>query len=274
MSDTSPYGTHAPGFLVRQTLALSSRMPDSWLGRRLAFALRWMSVKALRGAPVDLETLGARMRLYPYNNVCEKRVAFTPQYFDARERELLAARIGENFAFIDVGANVGAYALFVAARAGSGARILAVEPQPEIFERLTANIRLNPFGTIKAVACALADKAGDVTLFLDPKNKGESSVKIIGSSHVTSVRVPAMTLLGLLEDEGFKHVDAIKLDVEGAEDLILAPFLRDAPDALLPRLFIIENGHGRWQADLPALLKQRGFSLIETTRLNLLYERA
>ena len=52
--------------------------------------------------------------------------------------------------------------------AGPTARILAVEPQPEIFDRLTYNIRLNPFGTIKAVDCAVADKPGELTLFLDP----------------------------------------------------------------------------------------------------------
>lgn len=248
-------------------------MPASWLGKRLAFVLRWVAVKALDGKPIDLETLGARMRLYPYNNVCEKRVAFTPQYFDPRERELLAARIGERFVFIDVGANVGAYSLFVAAKAGASARILAIEPQPAVFERLITNIRLNPFGTIKAMSCALADKVGEVTLFLDTRNQGESSVKIIGSSHATALRVPATTLLAVIESEGFDHVDAIKLDVEGAEDLILEPFLRTAPNALLPRLIIIEDGTARWQADLPALLAERGFRLSEKTRLNLVFER-
>ncbi len=276
MSEPAPFGAHAPGPFLRALIRATHAMSDSWAGRRGAYALRWLAVKALRGRALDLEALGARMRLYPYNNVCEKRVAFTPQYFDAREREVLALAIAEardGFAFIDVGANVGAYALFVAARAGARARVLAVEPQPDIFERLTANIRLNPFGTVKAVDCALADKTGEVTLFLDPRNKGESSVKIIGSSQATAVRVPATTLLDLMRSEGFSRLDAIKLDVEGAEDLILMPFLRDAPDGLLPRLLLIENGSSRWQADLPALLAARGFRLVETTRLNLIYER-
>ena len=134
-----------------------------------------------------------------------------------------------------MGANVGWYALFVAQEAGPPrARILAVEPQPDIFDRLTYNIRQNPFGTIKAVACAVADKTGELTLFLDPRNKGESSVKIVGSSQTDAIRVPAVTLLDLLSREGFTDVDAIKLDVEGAEDLILDPFFRDAPASLYP----------------------------------------
>ena len=129
-------------------------------------------------------------------------------------------------------------------------RILAVEPQPEIFDRLTYNIRQNPFGTIKAVDCAVADKTGELTLFLDPRNRGESSVKIVGSSQTDAIRVPAVTLLELLNREGFAQVDAIKLDVEGAEDLDPRPFFRDAPAALYPALFIIEDGRERWQIDL------------------------
>ena len=45
----------------------------------------------------------------------------------------------------------------------------------------------------------------------------------------------------LLNREGLAHVDAIKLDVEGAEDLVLDPFFRDAPAALYPALFIVAN---------------------------------
>jgi FkbM family methyltransferase len=235
--------------------------------------LRRMAINALGGAPVDTEALGARMRLYPYNNICEKKVLFTPQFFDREELTLLEGRIHDGFTFVDVGANVGAYSLFVAAKAGPKARILAIEPQPDVFDRLTYNIRQNPFGTIKAVACAVADKAGELTLFLDPRNKGESSVKIVGSSLAATVRVPAVTLLDLLQQEGFAHVDAMKLDVEGAEDLILDPFFRDAPERLYPRFFIIEDGKSQWQIDLPGLLEAKGYRLIKHTQLNLLYER-
>lgn len=271
--EEQPYGTFAPQGLVARIIARTRRASGSYLGRKLAFALRRLGLKALKGRPVDIEALGARMRLYPDGNVCEKRVLFTPQYFDARERELLAARIGEGFCFIDIGANIGAYSLFVAAKAGRRARILAVEPQPEIFARLTYNIARNPFGTVKAVACALADKPGELTLFLDPANKGESSVRLLRSSTSTSVRVPATTLLALMQSEGYERLDAIKLDVEGAEDLILEPFLRDAPEALWPGFIVIEDSRARWQMDLPALLEARGYRLLAQTRLNLVYER-
>ncbi|WP_230532485.1 FkbM family methyltransferase [Microvirga roseola] len=273
MNDSRPFGAYAPSGFIQWVIERTRTLSDGWAPRRLALMLRRMAMKSLRGQPLDMETYGVRMRLHPYNNICEKRILFTPQYFDTQELKILESRIGEGFTFVDVGANVGWYALFVAARAGASSRILAVEPQPEIFDRLTYNIRQNPFGTVKAVACAVADKTGELTLFLDPRNRGESSVKIVGSSHADAIRVPAVTLLDLLNNEGFARLDAAKLDVEGAEDLILDPFFRDAPLSLYPSLLLIEDGRERWQIDLPKLLESKGYRLILQTKMNLVFER-
>lgn len=273
--DDTPFGLYAPSGLVRRIIDRTQRLPEAaWGARKLALFLRRTAITLLRGAPVDVERFGARMRLHPYNNNCEKKVLFTPQFFDSAERAVLAERLKDDFVFIDIGANVGAYTLFVAARTGPRARILAIEPQPDIFDKLTFNIAQNPFGTVKAVACAIADRAGDLTLFLDPRNSGESSVKIVGTSEASRIRVPAVTLLDLVRQEGFHRIDAIKLDVEGAEDIILEPFLRGAPAGLLPSLLILEDGIGQWQIDLPRLLEGHGYRLLAKTRLNLLYERA
>ena len=133
MPDTKPFGAFAPAGLVARILEKTRAAADSWLAKRIAFLLRRIALKRLRGAPVDIETYGARMRLLPYNNVCEKRVLFTPQFFDPLERQILEARIRDGFVFVDIGANIGAYSLFVAMHAGASARILAVEPQPDIF---------------------------------------------------------------------------------------------------------------------------------------------
>jgi len=225
-AEERPFGAFAPKAYLARIIARTRAASDSFLGRKVAYALRRLGLRSLDGAPVDIESLGAKMRLYPSGNVCEKRVLFTPQYFDAVERELLVSRLRDGFTFIDIGANIGAYSLFVAARAGRGARILAVEPQPEIFARLAFNIAQNPFGTVKAVACALADKPGELTLFLDPAHKGESSVRLLRSSTSTSVRVPATTLLALIEVIPRFAPTLVKLDVEGAEEEALAGMTR------------------------------------------------
>jgi FkbM family methyltransferase len=282
---TPAFGAYAPAGFVARAVAWTRRLGQSWSDKRLASALRRIAIRKLDGRPVDIEALGARMRLYPHNNLCDKRVLFTPQLFDVAERQALAAAVarvraeGRGFCFVDIGANVGAYSLFVAAQAGQGdvagpaARILAIEPQPDVFARLVANIGFNGFGSIMAVDCAVADKPGELTLFIDPLNKGESSVRLLRTSAATSVKVPARTLVALLSDQGYTHVDALKIDVEGAEDVIIEPFLNDAPESLWPKLIVIEDSAHRWQVDLRALFVRHGYRELPKTRLNLMFVR-
>jgi FkbM family methyltransferase len=279
------FGAYAPEGFVARAVAWTRRLGQSWSDKRLASALRRIAIRKLGGRPVDIEALGARMRLYPHNNLCDKRVLFTPQLFDVAERQALAAAIARaransrGFCFVDIGANVGAYSLFVAAQAGQGdvagpaARILAIEPQPDVFARLVANIGFNGFGSIMAVDCAVADKTGELTLFIDPLNKGESSVRLLRTSAATSVKVPARTLAALLDDHGYSHIDALKIDVEGAEDVIIEPFLNDAPESLWPKLIVIEDSAHRWQVDLRALFARHGYRELPKTRLNLIFAR-
>src|SRR5882724_357350 len=111
--DTSAFGMRRPSSRLARMIGVTSRQPDTWLGKRIAFFLRRLALRRVDG-PVDVEAMGVNLRLYPFNNVCETRILFTPQYFDEPERNLIASRVREGFSFIDIGANIGGYALAVA----------------------------------------------------------------------------------------------------------------------------------------------------------------
>lgn len=272
--DLDAFGRYAPDGVVARLLDWTRSAPPGWLGKRRAFFLRGLAVRLLRGQPLDVEALGANMRLYPYNNVCEKRILFTPHYFDEEERLFLKRRLTPDFVFIDIGSNVGGYALYVGAEAGPDARILAIEPQPLIFERLVFNIRQNPFATVKALNCAVADQEGEVTLFIDRRNQGETSMRLMRSGDGGNVvRAPAFGLAQLVAQEGYRHVDAVKLDVEGAEELILEAFFREAPQRLWPRLLLAESAASHWTPALRDMIADYGYSLALRTRSNIAYER-
>jgi FkbM family methyltransferase len=273
MDHSAPFGFYAATGLIGLLINTTRAMPGHWLGKRLGFLLRRIAISRLNNKPVDTKSLGANFRLFPYQNVCEKRILFSPKDFDAAERALLASRMNADFVFLDIGANIGGYSLAVAAIAGPGAKILAFEPQPEIFDRLIYNIKINPFGTIKAMDLAVADREGEVVLFLDPKNKGEASVRIVNADKGSTVKVRARPLLGIVQEEGLERIDAMKLDVEGAEDLILTRFFLDAPQSLWPKLIVVERGEARWNIDLIALLREKGYAPILTTRNNHVLER-
>ncbi len=272
-ASASGFGQYAPGSFQRAIMRLTAGMPDTWIGRRLAFLFRRFGLLSLNG-PLDVTLFGHRLRLYPFRNVCERRALFTPQYFDLRERTLIAERMPEDPVFIDIGANVGLYSFYVADRARGKARIVAIEPQSDIFQRLTANIGFNPGVGITPLDCAVGGENGSMTLFIDPGNRGESSVRMIGDAGSdTAIRVPTKTLLTILEEEGIDRIDALKIDVEGAEDMILFPFFKEAPAHLHPGLIVLERSDDAWHQDCRALLAEHTYRLIEETKLNLVFEK-
>src|SRR5580700_7829409 len=161
MSDLNeaPFGARTPRRLDRMILAVTARMPDNWLGLRLAILLRRAVTMRLAfpDGALDVERWGMRLRLHPRDNGCEKNLLFTPQMYEPVELAALAADIARAekqsrpYVVVDIGANVGLFSLFVAARAGDRARILAIEPEPGNLRRLAFNIGVNPQAPVTAL---------------------------------------------------------------------------------------------------------------------------
>ena len=73
------------------------------------------------------------------------------------------------------------------------------------------------------------------------------------------MRLPVRRLIDLVREAGFERIDAMKADIEGAEDVALLPFFEEAPQALWPRLLIVENNRAEWRRDCIAFLEARGY---------------
>jgi FkbM family methyltransferase len=281
--ETANFGALAPGAFDRKVLAATNGLPDNWLGLRLAILLRRAVTMRLAypDGALDVERWGMRLRLHPRDNGCEKNLLFTPQMYESIELNELGADIarardrGRQFTFVDIGANVGLFSLFVAAKAGPHARVLAVEPEPGNLRRLDFNIRANPNVPITVIAKALSDEPGDVAIKLDRRDRGGSRTMKIFQAAVSSdtVRVSSQTLLDLLLTEHIDSIDALKIDVEGAEDIILHPFFRDAPPQLWPRLMIIEDSSPGWAVDLLSILGANGYAVAARSKQNLVLRR-
>jgi len=268
--DASPWGAHLPDAYERAVLALTRAMPESWLGLRLAILFRRLITGRIGEGCRDTVLWGMRLRLYPRRNGCEKNVLFTPQMFDIMERRVLAeavrGKVG-TFIFVDIGANVGLYSLYLASC--GDVRTLAIEPQPGILERLRFHLAANPAAKVDVRPVALADREGEATLILNDSDSGGTHIDKPGlDQNGARINVPCKPLLAVLSEAGTTTVDALKIDVEGAEDIVLAPFLRDAPNSLLPRLVLIEDTRGFWSVDLFALFKSRGYTEAERSRQN------
>jgi FkbM family methyltransferase len=270
------FGSLTPGLLDRAVIGLTRRLPNNWLGLRLAILFRravTMRLDYPAGA-LDVERWGLNVRLHPRDNGCEKNLLFTPQMYEPTELKELGADIVRSatlkkpFVFVDIGANVGLFSFFVAAHAGAGARIFAIEPEPGNQRRLNFNVAANSNLPIKVFPIALSDEAGELAVELNRRDRGGSRTRKIADTQSDSVRVPARTLFQLMQSERVEAVDALKIDVEGFEDVILSPFFHDAPPQMLPRLIIIEDCRGSWKADLMSIMADKGYAIAARTKLN------
>jgi FkbM family methyltransferase len=270
---TPPFGTYAlkpPFGALRQLAALSRSRWLSSIARKMT--------TAVYPEPYDVEAFGGqRLRLYPSDNRAEKRVFTDENSWDAAERrtlgEALSAAPDGRFVFVDAGSNVGLYCLAVrgaAAEAGVDLQALAIEPHPVNGDRLAVNLALNAATEISVARVALTDGLAD-TVWLQAaglRNRGEAK---IGVPDEAAVEVPARSLLAVLRDSGFDRVDALKIDIEGHEEVVLTHFFREAPASLHPKLILAERRDDTSQLD--TLLTGAGYRRVQQFRLNNAYRR-
>ena len=197
---------------------------------------------------------------------------FNPEY-NLVELDFLRANTPQGGVFVDVGANVGTYALALARHVAASGTVIAVEPHPVTCARLAFNRAASGLDNIKLVAAAAGSCDGELVIQTDADNLGASHIiSVEGADH--GMRVPSLRLQRILRDAGVGHVDALKIDVEGFEDRVLTGFFRQAPQGLWPRAVVIEHlSRNDWQDDCIADMRARGYAETGRTRSNTLLLR-
>ncbi len=158
---------------------------------------------------------------------------------------------------IDVGANIGMFAVF-AAIAARAARVLAYEPFPESFALLHHNVEQNRLGAIAAHRFAVAGRAGTRALHLAGRHGTHSLFGTDGEA----VPVECLTLADVFGAERVERCHFLKLDCEGAEYEILL----EAPADVLARIdrMALEYHDAKTPHDhgeLRAWLERHGFAV-------------
>jgi FkbM family methyltransferase len=236
-----PWGAYAPTAWQRLLLSATHALPHAL--RRLVFALR-KPIKYGVHHPLDVSLWDLKLRVMPRGNITETDVLFAPQFFDPDELRLLSSLLKPGCVFVDIGANVGMYS-FWANRCMSGAgRVIAVEPDPEMLQRLRFNAQINAMSQVVVCPVALSDHQGEGELLVNPEQRGENTLdateaKAAGGERVLH-KVELDTLVHLLQVHGVTRVDALKIDIEGYEPPVLRHFFANAPRSLWPRLAITE----------------------------------
>ena len=121
---------------------------------------------------------------------------------------------------VDVGAHHGLFTIRAARRVGPSGQVIAVEALPENFAILQRNIERNHLTNISAINAAALDYAGRVKLYVSRSASGNNSI-VDGSDARRAVEIDGMTLDTMVGKFGMKHVDLLKIDVEGAASKVL-----------------------------------------------------
>lgn len=182
-----------------------------------------------------------------------------PQLFN-----LLPKIIKPNDVVWDVGANVGIFSFAAAALAGSGGHVLAIEPDCWLVSLLRrSSARRSPERSeVEVLPAAVSEAVGVVKFSIARRGRAASHLAGLGRVQAGGQRetttVMAVTLDWLLEQ--YRAPQVIKIDVEGAENLVL----RGAPKMLkqIRPTLVCEVGRELFD-EVSGLLRGAGYAITD-----------
>jgi FkbM family methyltransferase len=223
----------AESFLQR----VKGRRRDGRLGR-CAYGVALRLWKAARRVPL-LNRLGGQMsvdghrlrvRLFSYDDLLT-----VSEEYEACLAEVMPPAAG---VAVDAGAFIGRHTLAYARAVGPAGRVVAVEPLAANFRLLETNVRLNGYGQVRCVRCALGRDRRDVWLAYERETSTASVMRDLPHRQ----RVAQRSLDDLLAELGIARIDVLKIDVEGAELDVLEGSVRTLAASPGARLVIEVHG--------------------------------
>ncbi len=140
--------------------------------------------------------------------------------YETAETDVFGRLLRPGMVVVDIGAHVGYYALMAAGPVAPEGCVYAFEPDPHNYALLTANVDVNRTPNTVCVPKAVSSRSGRVTLFLDRNNQGAHT---LAEANIETAPGGRVEIDALSLDEFFRgrRVDLIKMDVQGAEGLVI-----------------------------------------------------
>lgn len=162
---------------------------------------------------------------------------------------------------VDIGGNIGSFAVLAASIVGPSGRVVSIEPASATFARLKENVALNDLANVACVQGAIDANPGTLTLHIDPKSALSSAFGVNATEGGQYETVQSFTLGQILEQEKIDWVHLLKVDCEGAEYGIfdsLSPELARRIDQISMEVHPVV---GRKFGDIEKRLKELGFEV-------------
>jgi len=216
----------------------------------------WVSGKGLSKIPgmvrmYDLMYDFSFRHFWPYQNIIE--IQGSKMYINVNDKDLEMRKTFQAYALkriheesttnlfkkvvkegdvvVDLGANIGYFTLLAARLVGKKGKVFSFEPEPRNYNYLVKNIELNNYNNVFAIWKAVSDKNGKTKLYICPYDTGHHTINQYSGirdyrpeetgDKQEFIEIETTTLDDFFKDEE-ESIDVIKMDVEGAEALVLA----------------------------------------------------
>jgi FkbM family methyltransferase len=156
----------------------------------------------------------------------------------------------------DIGANVGYVSLSLSKSVGPAGRVIAFEPVPQNVDDFRETIDVNQINNIQLLDFAASDQSGDAVIRIAENLSTASMVWHRKNPSATELTVRTVQIDQLVEAGDLSYPSFVKIDVEGAEGLVLKGMQRTLA-AAMPVLFIESSEAGRETSWL--LLRELGY---------------
>jgi FkbM family methyltransferase len=188
----------------------------------------------------------------------------TEGVFEPEETLLFRELARRSQVILDIGANIGYFTLLAARYVPEGGRVVAVEPDRRNADLLSESVALNGYVNVDIERIAIGDASGSATIFRDRRNRGGTSLFASNIAEpLGSDVVPMTTVDQLVEEKSLERVDLIKIDVQGAEGLVLegarTTLERWHPTVVFEYWPTGLSASGRSESQPLALLQGRGY---------------
>ncbi len=177
---------------------------------------------------VQASVCGIKMRVLAGDNIGRDVLAFGQ--YEELDTNFIRGIVKSNWVCFDVGANIGYWSLLLAGLCTEG-EIHSFEPSPVPFSVLKDNIALNKYTNVRTNDVAMSNKPDKVRFFVS-RDTGFSSLKDTSRKVIRKkIEVSCTTLDEYVLKNNVNKIDFLKIDIEGAEKLMLT----GATDALKSR---------------------------------------
>lgn len=159
-------------------------------------------------------------------------------YWEKWVTDVFLSLLKPGMVVLDIGANCGYYSLLAAQAVGPSGTVHCVEPYPFLHKNLTRSFLFNGYSHVKLHKVAFSDQDGEINLYLPGNFSGAASIDKTAFSifddyfkpfgDITAIKVPAVKLATYFPN---LKADVIKIDIQGAEPLLVDGLLKIAENS-------------------------------------------